>query len=258
MSIAKILNALTAAWNMLLDWPLPPSIQNAFSSESQQDEDGELTLLAFPLVGLIFGFIFLLAGKLSTLFLGDWAGGVLFALAATAATEAGNRGRGFCSTVSFAANWAETGDAAKALNRLGDSWRTLSGVAPTLTAFGYIALKLVCFTLLCRYRCQWLLAIYVLDFAAQGFLATDKALGLPVAAAEKVRVHVWFPVIFILLFFIGHPAAPLLAFGAVFGGSYLFGRYCRNFSGGLNTEKITLFGSFCELAALAVGTLALF
>ena len=257
MLTAKMLTALTAAWNMLLDWPLPTPSFNS-SARENSDDDSEITLLVFPVVGLICGFILLFFGKMFTLILGDWAGGVLFAFAAVAVTELGNHGRGFTSTLSFAANWAETGDAAKALNRLDDSWRTLSGMIPTLAAFGYIAVKLVCFTLLCRYRCQWLIAVYVLDFAAQGFLATDSAQGLPLAAAEKFRTHVWFPAIFILLFFIGHPAAPLLAFAAVFGGSYLFGKYCRNFSGGLNTEKITLFGAFCELAVLVVGTLALF
>ena len=51
----KSLAALAAAWNLLIDIPLPKSLR---VRADDMDEDGpELTALAFPVVGLLSGLV---------------------------------------------------------------------------------------------------------------------------------------------------------------------------------------------------------
>ena len=56
----KSLAALAAAWNLLIDIPLPKSLR---VRADDMDEDGpELTALAFPVVGLLSGLVLFIVG----------------------------------------------------------------------------------------------------------------------------------------------------------------------------------------------------
>jgi len=102
---------------------------------------------------------------------------------------------------------------------------------------------------------SWLIPVFVLGFTAQGFLAA--AGKNPVLTVEAPsRWHLWFPAFFVMLFYIGHPAAPLFSVLIAAGGAWLVGNRIKDFNHGEPTAAATVFGSFAELAVAVIGALA--
>ncbi len=255
----KIFAAVIAAWEMLIDWPLPAKLQGMVK-QFNRDDSGELIAMACPLAGVIFGAGLVVLSGICGAFFGRYAGMVLWSAAAVVLLELKDSGRGFSSVVSGVSGWIDAGRVSGGISSLGVGIRDLSGVVPSVLTLVYPLLKLAACMVIFWCQPAWIIAAVVLNFSAQGYLAalpgamSSDAL-LPVA--KQARFHLWWVAGFILLFFIGHPAAPLVSVGFAVGGSWFFGNYCVEKFGGVDAGIITVFGAITELTVLIIGALTL-
>ncbi len=255
----KSLAALAAAWNLLIDIPLPKSLR---VRADDMDEDGpELTALAFPVVGLLSGLVLFIVGWLLSELFQRSVGAALFGVIAVLLSESRDSGRGFSLAVSYADNLSEGMGLAGSLQSLESDWRRLSGFAATLAGVLLLGVKIFCFReLFLAGAWSWVMGIFVLGAASQGYLSSCRSLYSGesfLAVTGSARHHIWLVAVFIMLFYISNPAAVLLSLLVAVLGSVLFGRWCEDRFHGLDAMTITLFGFWVELAVLLLGVLTL-
>ncbi len=255
----KSLAALAAAWNLLIDIPLPKSLR---VRADDMDEDGpELTALAFPVVGLLSGLVLFIVGWLLSELFQRSVGAALFGVIAVLLSESRHSGRGFSLAVSYADNLSEGMGLAGSLQSLESDWRRLSGFAATLAGVLLLGVKIFCFReLFLAGAWYWVMGRFVLGAASQGYLSSCRSLYSGesfLAVTGSARHHIWLVAVFIMLFYISNPAAVLLSLLVAVLGSVLFGRWCEDRFHGLDAMTITLFGFWVELAVLLLGVLTL-
>ena len=164
----KSLAALAAAWNLLIDIPLPKSLR---VRADDMDEGGpELTALAFPVVGLLSGLVLFIVGWLLSELFQHSVGAALFGVIAVLLSESRDSGRGFSLAVSYADNLSEGMGLAGSLQSLESDWRRLSGFAATLAGVLLLGVKIFCFReLFLAGSWSWVMGIFVLVAASQGY-----------------------------------------------------------------------------------------
>lgn len=257
--VDRILAVLSSAWGMVTDIPLPGFLRGR--AGVVEDDDAEFISLSFPVVGLLFGFILFVLGWLIGNIFSPGISGVLFGILCVLLSEVKDSGRGFGLSLSYVENLVNGEGPGGSFRDLESDWRSFSGLVATLTGVILLGLKFFCFREL--YLCgssSWVMGVFVLGFGVQGYLSGCRSiytgesfLGL----SGSARYHIWLVCIFIMLFYISHPAPVLLSLLVSVLLSIYFGRYAEESYHGLDASMITLIGVFTELAVLVIGVVLL-
>lgn len=259
MFLIKLTTAVGVAWTLFVDWAMPKKIDEACHDFDAQ-ESGELVAVACPIAGVLFGVaLFIGSGILQMLF-GGHAGAVLFAILAMVAMEAKDYGRSAATVISGVSAVFEEHSLSGGLGRLSRNFRSLNGIIPTLVSIGYLGVKFASLLVIAYLKPEWIIAVMVLAFSAQGYLASIPSISSGEAileVADSAKFHLWLVAIFIMLFFIAAPVAPLFSLLFAAGGSWWFGNYCLDEFGSVDSGLITLFGAVIEFLVLFIGALAL-
>ena len=245
----KSLAALAAAWNLLIDIPLPESLR--VRADDMDEDSSELTARAFPVVGLILGFILFVAGWLLSGLFQLSVGAALFGALAVLLSESSDSGRGFCLAVSYVENLSDGMGLSGSFQSLESDWRNFSDFVSAVAGVVLLEVKFFCFReLFLSGASAWVM----------GYLSSCRSLYSGesfLAVTGSARHHVWLVAVFIMLFYIAHPAPVLLSLLIAVLGSIFFGRWCEDRFHGLDASIITLFGFWVELAVLLLGVLTL-
>ncbi len=249
---------LAAAWELLIDLPLPQGL-------AEYRKNGyawpQMTLLAMPVIGLITALLLELFGAACGAVFGHTGASLLFALAVTIFLELKDSGRGTGLTVLMVSALANKVKPFAVLPQLrAPHLNTLSGALPVLSLVVIELFKLgTLFMLFHNGAMIYLTTVLVLVFTAEGFLMTlpDLDSGKPfLAVPDKELMPVWFVAIFIVLFVaLRFPAAVLLGIGAAFLFALVLRNCCDKLYGGATAEIVTLAGSITELLLLFIGLL---
>ncbi len=258
MFAIKAVTAVAVAWQLVIDWPLPKKVRK-YCDEFNQEESGELIAMSFPVVGLILGAALVFLAAVLRSMLGEVAGGVLFAILAILALELKDSGRSIRTVISGIGGGIEQKSITSGLSFINQDFNALSPIIASLVALIYLIIKLLGLGIISIYQPSWVIAVLVLGFTAQGFLATlpsalsDDAM---LVVSEHSKHHLWLVAGFILLFFIATPVMPLLSFLVAIAGSYFFGNLCTK-TGGLDPARVTMFGALIELSTIFIGAFAI-
>lgn len=255
----RLFGSLVNAWELLLDYPLPKSWRN--SAKDGGEPSPYLTMLALPVVGLIVALLLLLFWKVCTGIFHGIGPAMLFAVAATLLLDCKDSGRGQSLLVTVISAAMRNVRLAPLLPQLrAPHLNDLVGAVPVAALVLLELFKLWGFFMLARYGAvEWIVAVLVLPFTVQGYLAPLRNLngkGEFLAVLPAQQPHIWMVAVFLMLFLaLGMAKAALVATAVAF----LLALLCRNWYdrmfGGVTAELITLTGAVAELAVLLIGLL---
>lgn len=245
-----------AAWEMLIDFPLPPSLEEYRGRGCDQFS----RLIGFPLLGLAIGAVLVLVAAFCSAVFNRIAGGIIFALLATAFLDLKDSGRGVGLLLSLLLLKFRRIPFRESLGALNPDLAQAD--SPRLTVLLAVCelLKALFFFLLCFYGAKlWLVVILVGAFTVQGTLAMlpDSESGKPFLAISEEnhrKIGIAAAVIYVLLMPV-FPVGIIAAGAAVYFIATGFRRYFLHEFGGVTANWITLAGAITESVLLLVGIL---
>ncbi len=244
------------AWEMLIDLPLPTALRKKFRRRA----DPAMTLMGFPVVGLLFGVAAWLAGTLFHNLFNPVAASLLWALLVAAALTFKDYGRGVSLLGSCFMLKLRGEPAAEAAVRAESGISILNHPAATLFLGLFEILLVVFLYLLASYGATgWITVVLTGAFTLQGYLAlhAEDLAGsplLPVAPEEHRRLWITAGIIGLLLVFV-FPVGVVAAAAIVYFASTGFAGYFRRNLGSLTADQVTLVGTFIEFLLLFTGVL---
>jgi len=261
MIITTLKKAFLSAWAMLIEFPLP-FLRHDEEDTVKTENTVLLTQMCFPLVGVACALLALLIGVILGKFLYPIPAAAVFAGVLTYFCVYKDDGRGLAGLMYLAPFRKKEISLEESLSDLPDSIADVNTPPATLTMILVILFKLFAFSLMAFYGyIYWLVAIFVLEFAIEGDLATLPSLqqGTPLLAVKKDKQrYVWFIAGFLVLFILFKaPVASLLLFGAAFGLCYGVKAYCNDRLNGIDGSIIGLTAYVFELIALLMGVMLL-
>lgn len=250
------------AWDMLIDFSLPFLKRDEGDNAVKTENTVILTQAFFPVVGVICALLALLLGLILGKFLYPIPAAAVFAGVLTYFCIYKDDGRGLAGLMYLAPFKNKGIPLEQSLFDLPDSIADVNTPPATLTMILVILFKLFAFSLMAFYGyIYWLVAIFILEFAIEGDLATLPSIqaGQPVLAIKKSKQrYIWFIAGFMVLFVLFEaPVASLLLFGVAFGLSYGVKAYCNGRLGGIDSRIIGLTAYVFELLALLLGVMLL-
>ena len=170
--VKKTIAAFIAAWDMLVDHPLP-KISGPLGKKSKVSPG--LVLLFFPVTGLVIGLLPLLAGGFAHLIFNRFAGAFVFAFLGAVIFWYKDSGRSISMLISYAAARISGLSAADALENADSS---LGNVLknPVILMFAVVGQVLVLAMLFALYwggAGLWLPAVFAADTFVQGRLCLE-------------------------------------------------------------------------------------
>ncbi len=256
-----VMASFAAAWEMLIDLPVPASVKNA-GKDFEDDVFSPLIQMSFPVVGVVAGLIIFFFGGILSMLSMKISGAVIFAITLTLLTELKDSFRSLGALVSLFDQLLAKKPLGYAMVNLDNDVRNAAGPLSSLVLVLAVLLKLFTFYLMfyCGY-CYWIIAVLVLSFTIQGHLAAAPALntGLPVIEiSHDTRLHIWAVAGFFILFILfKSPYVSLIAFATAFVFANVVRRFCEIKLNGVTIDIISLSGYLFELYALLLGVLFL-
>lgn len=253
--------SFAAAWEMLIDLPVPASVKNA-GKDFEDDAFSPLIQMSFPIVGLVAGLVVFFFGGILSMLSMKISGAVIFAITLTLLTELKDSCRSLGSLVSFFDQMLDKKPLGYAMINLDNDIRNAAGPLSSLVLVLAVLLKLFTFYLMfyCGYY-YWIIAVLVLSFTIQGHLAAATTLntGLPVIEINRdSRLYIWAVAGFFILFILfKSPYVSLIAFAVAFVFANAVRRFCEIKLNGVTIDIISLSGYMFELFALLLGVLFL-
>lgn len=262
MIISSFKKALSNAWEMLIEFPLPFMRHDAEEDTEKIESAMLLTQYFFPLIGVICALLALLLGAILARILYPIPAAAIFAGALTYFCVYKDDGRGLVGIMSLVSFKQKGHSLEQTLTDLPDSFADVNVPTATLSMILIILFKLFAFFLMAFYGyIYWLAAIFILEFCIEGDLATLPSLeqGQPLLAVKKSKQrYIWCIAGFFFLFVLFKaPVTSLILFGAAFGLSYGVKTYCRDRLNGIDGRIIGLTAYVFELFALLLGLLFL-
>lgn len=262
MSSNILKNTLLDAWDMLIDFSLP-FLKNEQGEDVVKTESTIiLTQMFFPVVGVICALVALLLGAILSRILHPIPAAAIFAGVLTFFSVYKDGGRGLAGIMSLMSLKHKDISLEQGLSELPDSIADVNSSTATLTMVLVVLFKLFAFSLMAFYGyIYWVAAIFILEFALEGDLATLPAIqqGQPLLAIKKSKQrYIWFAAGFLVLFVLfKSPVASLLLFAAAFGFSYVVKAYCNDRLNAIDGKIIGLAAYIFELFALLLGLILL-
>lgn len=249
------LRSFAAAWEMLLDFPLPPL------GKTRHAPAPIAVLCWFPVLGALAGGSIALFGVFAAGISNRIAGGLLFGALALAFFEFKDSGRG----TSMLCTWLLARLRGQSFAAVLPHLRANRDIYADPTAQMVLVLLLTVrfllfFALGCCGGRFWLVGVLTASFALQGELAVcGGAESAPplLAVSEEQRRHyrIFAALLLAVLMLPGFPLA-VIATGAaawIFAGSYA--RMMERECGGMEPDAITMAGTLTEWLALVIGIL---
>ncbi len=256
-AIEKWICGLFAAWEMVIDFPLPAQLREKVKTANVPPV---AVLTGFPLAGLLLGLALALAGRFCTAAFAPAAGAVLFAVAALLISECKESGRSLGLTVSFLMLRLRGASGEEALRRMNPDLNALTSPVAAAAVSLLLIFKAAMFYLLCiKFASSWMAVLFAGAFAVQGALTRVPELsgGQPMLAVSEVRFRIFIGVCVAvgLIWMTVFPFATLAAGVAVWLLATRF-RFCfEERFGGVSAEMITFAGASAELLLLLTGVL---
>ena len=262
MSLNIFKKALLDAWNMLIDFALPFLKNDEEEDMVKTESTLILTQAFFPIVGAICALLALLIGAILSKVLHPIPAAGIFAAVLTYFSVYKDGGRGLAGIMSLTSLKHKDISLEQGLSDLPDGIADINSPTATLTMVLVVLFKLFAFSLMAFYGyIYWLAAIFILEFAIEGDLATlpSSQNGQPLLAIKKSKQrYIWFIAGFLVLFVLFKaPVASLLLFAAAFGFSYGIKVYCSARLNGIDGKIIGLAAYIFELFALLLGVILL-
>ena len=250
------LDAAVAAWDMLIDIPVPGFIRKLCVKKSVT----HLELASgFVLTGIFTGVVFaLFSGLLSVSWINRYAAAGIFAVAAAVVCELKDSGRGLRLLISAVSRklsgngWIDSVLDASAGD--GSFERSSGSISALLISF----VEAGCFALLSYYHAAWwCVAVFTGAFTVQMLLATlPRTLGndpfLKISSAQKLQMWL-LPVLTGLVMIFFFPAAGIVAAALVGGLGQMIHKNFLLTQTPVTADVITLCGKITELILLLCG-----
>ncbi len=257
MKQPALIGNLLAAWDLLLDIPIPDSWRRYETNRP----DPQLTMLAIPVIGALSAVVILILGAAYAGIFTRNGAALLFALTATLFLDARDSGRGIGLLLTLLALAGRKVPLLPVLPQLRPSGPgTVSGAVPMAAMVLLEMFKLGAFFLLYRHGAGcWLAGVLILSFSIQGFLMglPDLDTGHPfleVSGAEQSRI--WLVGIFFMLFVaLRLPLAAIAGTGCAIVFAWTVRNAAEKIYGGISAEMITLAGAVAELGLVLIGFL---
>lgn len=256
MKPEKYLRGAFGAWEMLIDFPLPSGLEEY----RRRGCDQFSRLIGFPLLGLAIGVVLVLVAAFCSAVFNRIAGGIIFALLATAFLDLKDSGRGVGLLLSLLLLKFRRVPFRESLGALNPELVQTDSPQLTVLLAVFELLKALFFFLLCFYGAKlWLVVILVGAFTVQGTLAMlpDSESGKPFLAISEEnhkKIGIAAAVIYVLLM-LAFPVGIIAAGAAVYFIATGFRRYFLHEFGGVTANWITLAGAITESVLLLVGIL---
>ena len=247
--VDKWVRGTLAAWEMLIDFPLPSGLEEY----RRRGCDQFSRLIGFPLLGLAIGVVLVLVAAFCS-------AGIIFALLATAFLDLKDSGRGVGLLLSLLLLKFRRVPFRESLGALNPELVQTDSPQLTVLLAVFELLKALFFFLLCFYGAKlWLVVILVGAFTVQGTLAMlpDSESGKPFLAISEEnhkKIGIAAAVIYVLLM-LAFPVGIIAAGAAVYFIATGFRRYFLHEFGGVTANWITLAGAITESVLLLVGIL---
>ncbi|MHB9138020.1 MAG: adenosylcobinamide-GDP ribazoletransferase [Victivallaceae bacterium] len=260
--VHKVLTAsFAAAWEMLIDFPVPVSIKNA-GKDFEENVFSPLIQMCFPVVGVVAGLILFIFGGILSLLSMKISGAVIFAITLTFLTEFKDSFRSLGAMVSLFDQLLAKKPLEYAMINLDNDVRNATGPLSSLVLVLSVLLKLFAFGMMFYYGFYyWIILVLVLSFTIQGHLAAASVLntGLPlVEITHETRLYIWGVAAFFVLFILFKAPYPsLIAFAVAFVFANLVRRFCEIKFNGVTIDIISLSSYIFELFTLLLGVLFL-
>lgn len=254
--VDKWVRGTLAAWKMLIDFPLPSGLEEY----RRRGCDQFSRLIGFPLLGLAIGVVLVLVAAFCSAVFNRIAGGIIFALLATAFLDLKDSGRGVGLLLSLLLLKFRRVPFRESLGALNPELVQTDSPQLTVLLAVFELLKALFFFLLCFYGAKlWLVVILVGAFTVQGTLAMlpDSESGKPFLAISEEnhkKIGIAAAVIYVLLM-LAFPVGIIAAGAAVYFIATGFRRYFLHEFGGVTANWITLAGAITESVLLLVGIL---
>lgn len=251
------IGSLLAAWDLLLDIPLPA----AWRRFREDGSDPQWTLLSMPAIGCVLSAAILVLGRIYGEIFTLNGAALMFALSAVLFLDARDSGRGLGLLLTLAAQMFRRVPLAPLLPRLRPFEQGLaSDPVPTAVVAVLEIFKVCSLFLLYRHGAGcWLVAVLVLSFSIQGSLMCLPNLDtgsqfLDVSRDEQSRM--WIVCVFLMLFVaLKLPLSAIAGTGCAVAFAWIVGNAAWRTYGGISAEMITLAGAVAELGLLLVGFL---
>lgn len=249
------LRSFAAAWELLLDFPLP-------SFGKRRREPAPFAVLCFfPVIGALAGVLVALLGAFAAGISNRIAGALLFGALALAFSELKDSGRGTSMLCTWLLARLRGQSLVAVLPHLQASRDVYADPTAQMVLLMVLAVRFLLFFLLGFWGARfWFAGVLIASFALQGDLATcggrDGAAPLLAVTPKERRYH-WI-LAAVLLAALMLPGFPLAAVATGAGTWILAGAYARMMErecGGMEPDAITMAGTLTEWLALVIGIL---
>ncbi len=253
----KLYRGMLAAWEMLIDFPLPAEIR----APLRRGCDPVSRAAGFPLVGVTVGLALVSVAWFCSVVFNEVAGSVVFAVLATAFLDLKDSGRGLGLQTSLFLLRGRRVPLTEALPALNSADLNAVG-SPAAAVFLALleVLKILFLFMLSFFHAKlWIVTVLVGAFTVQGVLAmqpdvTTQQPFIPLPPESRVRIWRPFAVIFVLMMLV-FPIGMIVAGAAVYFIATGLSRWFDRTFGGVSAAWITLVGAVTELGLLALGIL---
>lgn len=253
MKLKEYTKYFSAAWELLIDLPLPKFLKDGGVAKKYGIE----VQYAFPLIGLVFGCLVIVAGILLS-GVKPVAAAIIFAVPMAILMIIKDSGRSLGALVSFVELKTEKVSTVAALYNMRSEVRDVQSMPAVISIVIIMLFYLLAFFLVSLYNFYyWMIMVLVFSFTIQAALAAlplyhDKT---PIIATPKRgRNHLWSIAGFIALFILFQaPYATLITAALAFFATKLFSRFVMKNLGGISTKIIGLAGLIFEIVALLLG-----
>ena len=250
------LEAAVAAWEMLVDYPVPGFIRKCCANRNVTHLE---LAVGFVAVGILFGvFLALVSGLLSVSWINRYVAAGIFAVAAAAVCETKDSGRGMRLLISAVSRklsgdgWIDS--VLDASSRDGSFEKSSGSISALLISF----LETGCFALLAYYRAAWwCVAVFAGAFTIQMLLATlPRTFGddpyLKIAPAQWMKMWI-LPAVTGLVMIFFFPAAGIVAAVLIGGLGQMIHKNFLLTETPVTADVITLSGKITEIVLLLCG-----
>lgn len=253
MKLGEYMKYFNAAWELLIDLPLPKFLKKGGVAKKYGIE----VQYAFPLVGLGLGCLITIVGVFLT-GMKPVVAAMMFAVPMAILMIIKDSGRSLGALVSFVELKTEKVSTVAALYNMRNEVRDVQSMPAVISIVIIMLFYLLAFFLVSLYNFYyWMIIVMVFSFTVQAALAElplfrDKT---PIiVTSRRGHNHLWPIAGFIALFILFQaPYATLITAALAFFGTKLFSQFVMKNLGGISTGIIGLAGFIFEIVALLLG-----
>lgn len=253
MKLSEYTKYFSAAWELLIDLPLPEFLKKRGVAQNY----GLEVQYAFPVIGLVLGCLIAIAGVLLS-GIKPVAAAIIFAVIMAIFMIIKDSGRSLGALVSFFELKTENVSNVAALYNMRNEVRNVQSMVAVIAIVITMLFYLIAFFLISLYGFYyWMILVLVFSFTVQAVLAA-----LPqyhskkpiIVVPERKPNHLWTITGFIALFILFQaPYATLITAALAFLGTKMFSRFAMKHLGGVSSGIIGLAGFIFEIIALLIG-----